>query len=392
MLILGLETSCDETAAAVVAEGTRVLSNVVSSQHELHEQYRGVVPEIASRAHLQRLLPVVDQAVRRAGVAWADLDAVAVGNRPGLIGSLIVGVAAAKALAWSLSRPLIGIDHVQAHLHAAFLEDRAQGSGLRVQGEERRGQGSGLGVQGEEPQADRTTGNSTLSPEPRTLNPLFPALGLVVSGGHTSLYLIPSPGQLQRVGRTIDDAVGEAYDKAAVILGLPYPGGPHLDRLAAAGDPSRFDLPRSPLGPDSLDFSFSGLKTALLYAVRGHPTGRGPHAAFPRSERDLTDADRRDLAAAFQHAAMDAVATKLRRAVDRFRPHQVILGGGVSANSLLRARCRQLQHDTGIPVLTPALPFCLDNAAMIAGQAHHRLAAGDTDPLDLPALATGATA
>jgi N6-L-threonylcarbamoyladenine synthase len=236
-LILGIETSCDETAAAVVrrgrpGHGATVLSNIIASQNELHAEYKGVVPEIASRAHAERILPIVREALSQAGVSLRDIDAIAVGNKPGLIGSLLVGVAAAKALAWSLRIPIIGVDHVRAHLYAGCLD----------------------------------------APLPD-----FPALGLVVSGGHTSLYHCPSITQATRLGSTIDDAVGEAYDKAATILGLPFPGGPNLDRLAQRGDASRSPtrFPISRLGRDSLDFSFSGLKTALLYAVRGVPARPG---------------------------------------------------------------------------------------------------------------------
>jgi N6-L-threonylcarbamoyladenine synthase len=357
-LILGIETSCDETGAAVVEDGTRVHSNVVWSQHELHERYRGVVPEIASRAHIERIMPVIHEALTKADCRLTDLDAIAVGNRPGLIGSLIVGVSAAKALAWSLQLPLIGVDHVQAHLHAASLR-----------------------LIGSEP---------TPTPDPR---PEYPALGLVVSGGHSSLYRLDSPTQLTRLGRTIDDAVGEAYDKAAVILDVPYPGGPNLDKLARSedADPSRFDLPRSMLGPDSLDFSFSGLKTALLYAVRGHPVKRGDGSSFQRSVADLSPDDRRDLAAAFQHAAIDALLLKIERAIQQAAADPVrcvVIGGGVSANSLLRQRAAKFAAQHGIPVHIPAMAFCLDNAAMIAGLATCHLAEGRTDDLDLPAIAT----
>ncbi len=359
-LILGIETSCDETGAAVVEDGALVRSNVVWSQHELHQRYRGVVPEIASRAHLERILPVIHEALDKAACGLADLSAIAVGNRPGLIGSLIVGVSAAKALAWSLQLPLIGVDHVQAHLHAAAL-----------------------GHAGVAKSNSDTPG--TLHPAPD-----FPALGLVVSGGHTSLYRLDSPTQLTLLGRTIDDAVGEAYDKAAVILNVPYPGGPNLDKLARScdADPTRFDLPRSMLAPDSLDFSFSGLKTALLYAVRGHPVKRGGGASFQRSIGDLSADDRRDLAAAFQHAAIDTLMLKIERALQRCDARCVIVGGGVSANSLLRQRAAAFSEAHGIPVHVPAMAFCLDNAAMIAGLAAHHLDAGCVDDLNLPAIAT----
>jgi N6-L-threonylcarbamoyladenine synthase len=347
-LILGIETSCDETAAAVVDDADAVRSNVVWSQHALHERYRGVVPEIASRAHLECVTPVIDEAVRQAGVTLAELDAIAVGNRPGLIGSLLVGVTAAQALAWSLNKPLVAVNHVHAHLYAPMLNP-----------------------------ADRDV-----------VAGAYPTLGLVVSGGHTSLYLVHDPRTLEPLGRTIDDAVGEAYDKAAVILGLGYPGGPIVDRLAKGGDPAAVDLPRSMLG-DGLDFSFSGLKTAVLYAVRGQPVGRGAEARFERSADDLTDARKADLAASFQAAAIDALIRKLDRALQRHpETRSLILGGGVSANSLLRARAAELAADRGLPLHLPAMPFCVDNAAMIAGLGRHHLAAGDLAPLDVPAMSS----
>lgn len=369
-LILGIETSCDETAAAVVEDGWRVRSNVVATQHDLHARYGGVVPELASRAHLERIGPAVDAAVDEAEVALEDLDAIAVGNRPGLIGSLIVGVSAAKALAWSLNKPLIGVDHVQAHLHAASLRNAPRSDG------------------------SRDMDHIAQPPDPASLaHATFPALGLVVSGGHTTLYHMPEPDVLEPIGRTIDDAVGEAYDKAAVILGIGYPGGPNLDKLAQYGNPAAYKLPRSLLKPGSLDFSYSGLKTALLYTVRGHPQGRGPDATFLRSADDLSDAERADLAASFQAAAIDVLITKIRRALDQCtevgRPvRSLIIGGGVSANSRLRSRARDLAAKRDLPLHLPALAYCVDNAAMIAGHAHRRLERDDVDDLDLPALAT----
>jgi len=354
-LILGIETSCDETAAAVVEDGRVVRSNIIASQHDLHRRYHGVVPEIASRAHLERITPVIDEALQQAGIGFDQLDAIAVGNRSGLIGSLIVGVSAAKVLAWAGGKPLIGIDHVRAHLYAASLQIRNQKSEIR--------------------------------------NPQYPALGLVVSGGHTSLYALASPTQLQRLGRTLDDAVGEAYDKAAVILQLGYPGGPALDQLAQQGDPRAYALPRSLLGKESLDFSYSGLKTALLYTVRGQPTGRGKQANFQRSADDLSDSQRADLAASFQAAAIDTLIIKLERAIDHMTrsgqpPQAMIVGGGVSANSLLRRRAVELGKKRNLHVCLPAMPFCLDNAAMIGGLANHELQAGNVDDLSLSAIAT----
>lgn len=342
VLILGIETSCDETAASVVQDGWQVRSSIVASQHELHREYAGVVPEIASRAHLERILPVIRRAMTGAEVSWSDLDAIAVGHRPGLIGSLLVGVSAAKALAWSLGRPIIGVDHVLAHLWAARLDAEP----LR-----------------------------------------FPALGLVVSGGHTALMRLESPLMATIIGRTIDDAVGEAYDKAATILGLPYPGGPKVDQLAASGDESAHDLPVSRLDRESLDFSFSGLKTALLYAVRGQPTRRTDGTlVYERDERDLTDEARADFCASFQRAAARAVLIKVERALDG-QPdvESIIVGGGVSANSRLRHELTQLASSRGLAVRLPELRYCVDNAAMIAGLAAERLREGLTDDWRLAA-------
>ncbi len=371
-LILGLETSCDETAAAVVVDGYLVLSNVVAAQHKLHERYRGVVPEIASRAHLQNISPVIHEALTQADVTLDDIDAVAVGHRPGLIGSLLVGVSAAKTLAWATGKPLIGVDHVRAHLHAATL----------------------VTITGSDPVSTAPKkGISTFNP-PDHLPLAFPALGLVVSGGHSSLYAMQSENDLTLIGSTIDDAVGEAYDKAAVILDIGYPGGPKLDKLAQQGDPATHDLPRSMLGPGSLDFSFSGLKTAVLYTVRGHPKGRGSAARFERSAADLSDKQKADIAASFQAAAIDAVILKLQRAVTHMTDHgnaprSLVIGGGVSANSLLRTRVVELGKKLNLAVRIPAFAYCLDNAAMIAGLAHARYTQNDLDTLDLPAIASG---
>lgn len=356
--ILGIETSCDETAAAVVDDGCCVRSNIVASQHALHEMYRGVVPEIASRAHLERIMQVVDSALTSAAATLSDIDAIAVGNRPGLIGSLLVGVSAAKTLAWGRSKPLIGVDHIKAHLHAAALnESKVENQVSQLQTHD------------------------------------FPSLGLVVSGGHTSLFEMTSPTDMTLLGKTIDDAVGEAYDKGAVILNAGYPGGPKLDALARTGNPQNDRLPRSLLDRDSLDFSFSGLKTALLYKVRGQPVGRGDGARFERSAADLTDVQRADLAASFQHAAIDVLFVKVRRAFERLceagkRPRRVVIGGGVSANSLLRQRAAELADELQLSVQIPQMPYCLDNAAMIAGLACQYFDMAQFDNLELPAMAS----
>ncbi len=339
-LILGIETSCDETAASVVRGGREVLSNVVATQHDLHEEYAGVVPEIASRAHLERITPVLRDALKDAGIGYEDLDAVAVGHRPGLIGSLIVGVAAAKTLAWSLGKPFIGVDHVQAHLYAGLLG------------------------------ADE---------------PAWPALGLVVSGGHTSLFLVDDPLTVRSLGRTIDDAIGEAYDKGATILGLGYPGGPKLDALAQTGDDRAHDFPVSNLGRERLDFSYSGLKTSLLYAVCGTPVGRGAEAHFERDASALSDKEKADFAASYQRAAVRAIMKNVGKAFDRHDVQTVLVGGGVSANSRLRAELTALGEDRNLDVRLPAMEYCLDNGAMIAGLAVRKFEQGQFDDLSLGA-------
>ncbi len=353
--ILGIESTCDETAAAVVVDGTRVLSSVVSSQVELHAKYRGVVPEIASRAHIENILPVIREAVANSGVDMSKLDAIAVAHRPGLIGSLLIGVTAAKTLAWALGKPLIAVDHVQAHLHSVTLEQQER--------EPREPSGSAAGSGG---------GAARLS------STKFPAIGLVCSGGHTALYRATSWTEIEMIGSTIDDAVGEAYDKVAAILGLGYPGGPILDRLAADGNPTAIHFPRSMLDRDSLDFSFSGLKTAVLYHARGVPGRREPVAMKPPP----TEAEITDIAASFQAACIDTIVKKLRRAVDQFDAKSILIGGGVSANRGLRAALSRFS----IPVHFPPLEYCTDNAAMIAGLAEVHFQSGHFAALDLDAV------
>jgi len=316
--ILGIESTCDETAAAVVVDGHDVRSNIVASQAELHAKYRGVVPEIASRAHIENILPVVRDALDQANTSLEQIDAISITHRPGLIGSLLIGVTAAKTLAWSLGKPLIGIDHVHAHLYSVMLD----------------------------------TQHSALSTQH------FPAVGLVVSGGHTSLYRINHFLDVTLIGSTIDDAVGEAYDKVAAILGLGYPGGPIIDQMAREGDPARVRFPRTLFGRQSLDFSFSGLKTSVLYHVRGHKgRERGPDS--------LTNQEKKDVAAAFQDACVAVLTEKVKRAIRQIGANSVIIGGGVSANSGLRAALAKFP----LPVHMPALRYCTDNAAMSAGLA-----------------------
>src|SRR5688500_9630948 len=347
--ILAIESTCDETAAAVVIDGRDVRSNVVGTQVELHAKYRGVVPEIASRAHIENILPVVREALNVAGCNFADLDAIAVAHRPGLIGSLLIGVTAAKTLAWSLGKPLVGVDHVHGHLYSVMLG--AEGSGLQVQGAE-----------------------SPSLPDVR-----MPALGLVVSGGHTALYHVRDWLDVELIGSTIDDAVGEAYDKVASILGLGYPGGPVMDRLAVKGNPTAIDFPRTMLARDSLDFSFSGLKTAVLYHVKGVPTKDRP---LRETKVELTEPQIADIAASFQAACVDVIVKKLKRALARTKAKSVIVGGGVSANRGLREALKRFS----VPVHFPQLAYCTDNAAMAAGLGHLYYVAGRFSSLDLDAI------
>lgn len=348
--ILGIESSCDETAAAVVDDTLRVRSSVVASQHELHLEFGGVVPEIASRAHLERIVPVIERALDAAGVGFGEVDAIAAGVRPGLIGSLLVGASAAKGLAWSRGLPFHAVDHVAAHLFAGLLRDERDAP-------------------------------AAAAPPP------FPALGLVVSGGHTSLFLVEDALRCTLIGRTIDDAVGEALDKAAAMLGLPHPGGPNLERLAQEGDASALRFPTPELR-NPLDFSLSGLKTKLLYEIRGVPQGRGNTSTFTRTVDDLPRGRRADLAASFQRAAIAQVLDRLSRAADSHAARSVFVGGGVVANRTLRRELAALSMERGIALVVPEPRHCADNAAMIAGYAQMRRALGDAgDDLSVPAEA-----
>lgn len=330
MPLLTIETTCDETAAAVIARNREVLGSVVATQEQLHARWRGVVPEVASRAHVERIIPVIDEAVARAGVSRADIEAVAVAVRPGLVGSLLVGLAAGKTLAAVLGVPLVGYDHILAHLYACRL---AHGERLT-----------------------------------------YPCVGLVASGGHTSLFHVLGPLDAVRLGGTIDDAAGEAFDKAASLLGLGYPGGPEIERAAAGGNARAHRLPR-PLARDRdrLDMSFSGLKTALRYLVR--PVA-GP-VPPPPTGRQLAD-----LAASFQQAVVDTILAKVELALDRTGCRSLAVGGGVAANTLLRESLESLGRRRGIEILIPPRSLCTDNAAMGA-IAWERLERGDDDGLGL---------
>lgn len=330
--ILGIETSCDETAAAVVADGRVVKSSVVASQHDLHDRYGGVVPEIASRAHIERIYPVLAKTLEDSGVTPQNLAAVAVANRPGLTVALMVGVTAAKTLAMVWNKPLIAVNHVHAHLQAALL------------------------AQGE---------------------PVLPAVALIVSGGHSNLYECRSAVDLRLLGRTMDDAAGEAFDKVASILNLPYPGGPSIEKAARQGNPKAVDFPRSMLGPDSLDFSFSGLKTSVLYHCRGHDM-KGESRVGSMSHQEIAD-----IAASFQAAVVEVLVTKTLRAADRVGARTVVLGGGVAANSALREALQQACNENGLILVVAPKPLCTDNAVMVASLAYPLFQAGRFADLSL---------
>jgi N6-L-threonylcarbamoyladenine synthase len=350
-LILGIETSCDETAAAVVKDGRHLLSNVVASQIDLHKQYGGVFPEMASRQHMLSITPVVRQALDEAKVTWQDLDAIAAIHGPGLAGSLLVGLNVAKALAFAQNIPLVGVNHLEAHVYANWL----------------------IPPDTSDPKALPT--------------PSFPLVCLVVSGGHSDIILMRDHHAYEALGHTIDDAAGEAFDKVARLLGLGYPGGPAIERAAAGGNARAFSLPRA-LQVGAFDFSFSGVKTAVLrlvqelrreqgIAVESRGQKLAEAAVEERADSIIPVAD---IAASFQAVLVDTLVQKTVEAAERYAAVQVLLAGGVAANKLLRA---EMSQRVSVPVRYPPIRFCTDNAAMVASAGYYRFLAGKRSGLDL---------
>lgn len=335
MLVLGIESSCDETAAAVIEDGTRIHSNVIASQIETHRRFGGVVPELASREHLEKIEGVVDEALQRAGVKPADIDGIAVTQGPGLVGSLLVGINYAKGFAFATGRPLVGVNHIEGHVYSVAFE----------------------------------------YPQPE-----YPALALIVSGGHTNLFLIPEPEKYKLIGRTRDDAAGEAFDKISKLLGLGYPGGPVIDRLAARGNKRAVIFPLAEIRDEAhrLDFSFSGLKTAVLRYVRENNISPVADSADPPPQV-------LDLCASFQNAVVRALVRSVRKAAAAYSPKTLILAGGVACNSELRAAIRELAGELRIPAFIPSPVFTTDNAAMIAAAGYPKLLRGERATLDLSA-------
>lgn len=334
MIVLGIESTCDETGCAVVRAGRDILSNVVSSQVDLHEPFGGVVPELASRRHMEVILPVVESALEQSGKTLEQVDLFAVAQGPGLIGALLVGIHVAKTLSMALEKPLVGVNHIEAHLYAAMMSQ----------------------------------------PEPLR----FPCLGVVISGGHTALVVVEKVGSYRLLGQTVDDAIGESFDKVAKVLGLPYPGGPAVEKLAREGDAFRYPIKAGRVKEKPFSFSFSGVKTAVLYTAKGA-------GASGESPLLLSDQERKDLAASFQRVVFEDLSAKALRAAEQFSCQSILLGGGVSNNRYLRELFQKARST--IPVLWPSGALSLDNAAMIAGLGYHRyLLQGCGDGLDLEPL------
>ncbi|MCL4874470.1 tRNA (adenosine(37)-N6)-threonylcarbamoyltransferase complex transferase subunit TsaD [bacterium] len=335
MIILGIESSCDDTAASVLQNGRVVLSSVVASQESIHAKYGGVVPELASRRHIEAIVPVVEEALAKAGKTLGDIGGISVTQGPGLVGSLLIGLSFAKSLSLARGLPLTGVNHIEAHAHAAFLT-------------EREGEGGGPG---------------------------FPFVALIVSGGHTTLLLFEDATTYRVLGQTLDDSAGEAFDKVAKLLGLGYPGGAAIDRLAREGDRRAIDFPRPLMARGSLDFSFSGLKTSMLTHVR-------------KLDGPPTEAHLKDLSASFQEAVVDALVTKALWALRATGAKDLVAAGGVASNSRFRARLAEMAEEEGIELFIPPPRYCTDNAAMVASLGFHQLRKGMLAGLDMNAKPT----
>lgn len=330
MLILGIESTCDETACAIVRDGYEIISNIVASQMDLHSEYGGVVPELACRRHIDLIMPVIDKALIQGGLQLKDIDLIAVAHGPGLIGALLIGVNTAKALSLGLGKPFIAINHIEAHLYAALMSTQEAVS--------------------------------------------FPCLGVVLSGGHTALVLIKELGRYELISQTVDDAIGEAFDKVAKMLSLPYPGGPEIERLALKGDAYRYSFKAGHVKDQPLNFSFSGLKTAVLYTLKRN---------FSDDRIELDDQDKCNLAASFQRAAIEDVTKKTLRAAEIHNIKTILFGGGVTNNQTLRKFFAQ-EANNRFQLIWPSLGLSLDNAAMIAGLAFHRYRSiGQGDSINL---------
>jgi N6-L-threonylcarbamoyladenine synthase len=333
MLILGIDTSCDDTSASVVENGTKIISNIISSQSEIHKKYGGIVPELASRRHIEMIWPVVNEALKIAGVRLEDLSGVAVCHGPGLIGSLLVGCSFAKAVCYSKQLPLLAVNHLEGHIFSSFLE------------------GS---------------------------KPSFPFIALIVSGGHTCLYRVDGFGKYKELGRTRDDAAGEAYDKVSKLLGLGYPGGPVIEKLAQDGNPKAIDFPRAYL-PESFDFSFSGLKTAVLNFSKSEVRSQKSNSEFRILNSELIN----DIAASFQASIVDVLVRKTEWAIKKERIKKVTLTGGVASNSELRKKMKKMGKEKEVEIFIPSISLCTDNAAMIAAAGYHYLKTKNIAGLDL---------
>ncbi len=336
MLILGIESSCDETAAAVVRDGTRILSSVIASQIELHRPYGGVFPELAAREHLAKIDPIVEEALEKAGVTLEDIDAVAVTQGPGLIGSLLVGVSYAKALAWGLNIPFVGVNHIEGHVYSVVFEN---------------------------PPVE------------------YPALALIVSGGHTNLFFIPEEGKYKVVSRTRDDAAGEAFDKVAKMLGLSYPGGPVIEKLAETGDAKKVKFPIAKISDGRPDFSFSGLKTAVSRYIRENPVE-------PVKENEAPSQEIKDLCASFQSTVVRSLIGTTEKVAKELNPKTLMVAGGVACNGELRRAAEETAKKLNLPVYFPSKHLSTDNAAMIAAAGYFHLKNGETSDLRMSADVT----